>query len=126
MKSSKCFYKLKEYLQDRLEEKLSWVADKVNNGGTLEDVDTIVDAYFYLIKKVCRKDFHFKKPAQVELTDNSMCVLVDGKEYDFHAEIHHNDGKGTECKMRIEVLYIPEQMRVIVQEKLTSKIEHDW
>ena len=88
---------------------------------SLEDIDTIVDDYFYLIKKVRRKKLCFKKPRTVALTDDMMIVLVDGEEYDFDFEIPHNDRKGTESKMEIEALYSPRVMQEIVQDRLSRK-----
>lgn len=54
-----------------------------------------------------------------------MSPYVDGERMNLY-EIPHNDAKGTEAKMELDVLYKPELMRAIVQEKLLLKIEHEW
>lgn len=102
------------------EEKLMKAMHAANYGGTLDDLDTIVDAYFYLIKKIRRKHFIWGNPKQIELTDSLLTVYVDGIEYDFDSEIHHNDGKGTECKLEIETLSRIEWNH-LVQERLMEK-----
>ena len=98
------------------EEKLERAIYKINNGGDMEDIDTIVNAYFQLAKKMYRKNLHFfRKPKTVELTDSSMVIRIDGETYDF-GFIPHNDLRGTGWKMDIEVLYSTDKMRGIVQE----------
>lgn len=109
-----------------IEERLRDAADKVNEGGTMEDADRIVNAYFYLIKKVWHRRFRWKKPVSVCLTDSIFVVVVDGEKMDFGSEIHHSDCRGTESKMELEVLYRPDKMREIVQEKLMAKIQGEW
>ena len=88
----------------------------------MEDINTIVNAYFRLAKKMYRKDLHFfsGSPKTVELTDSSMVIRIDGETYDF-GFIPHNDLRGTGWKMDIEVLYSADQMRGIVQERLSEK-----
>lgn len=112
--------KFMSFLFPNYEEKLMKVIHAVNNGGTLDDLDTIVDDYFYLIKKIRRKHFIRGNPKQIELKDSLLTVYVDGMEYDFNSEIHHNDGKGTECKLEIETLSRIEWNNLI-QERLTEK-----
>lgn len=116
--------KIMEFLVPK--EALERAIYKATYGGDMEDIDTIVNAYFRLAKKMYRKDLHFfKKPKKVELTDRSMIVKIDGQEYDFDF-IHHNDLRGTGWKMDIEVLYCAEEMRDIVQERLNERVEHEW
>ena len=108
------------------EEKLERAIYKINNGGDMEDIDTIVNAYFRLAKKMYRKNLHFfRKPKTVELTDSSMVIRIDGETYDF-GFIPHNDLRGTGWKMDIEVLYSADQMRGIVQERLSDKVAREW
>ena len=49
----------------------------------------------------------------------------DGETYDF-GFIPHNDLRGTGWKMDIEVLYSTDQMRGIVQERLSEKVAREW
>lgn len=107
-----------------IEERLEKAAYQANNGGTMSDVDTIVDDFFFLIKKMYRKR-GIKKLPVVEFREGSMWPVVDGEKMDFD-EIPHNDAKGTEAKMEIGVLYEPEMMREIVEEKLRAKIAQEW
>ncbi|PST31577.1 hypothetical protein C7256_19215 [Enterocloster lavalensis] len=108
------------------EEKLERAIYKINNGGDMEDIDTIVNAYFRLAKKMYRKNLHFfRKPKTVELTDSSMVIRIDGETYDF-GFIPHNDLRGTGWKMDIEVLYSTDKMRGIVQERLSEKVAREW
>ncbi|MCD7909692.1 MAG: hypothetical protein LUH04_18820 [Clostridium sp.] len=107
-------------------ERLEQAIYKLNYGGSMEDIDTIVNAYFRLAKKMYRKNLHFfRKPKSVELTDYSMLIKIDGETYDF-GYIHHNDLRGTNWKMDIEVLYNSQEMRDIVQERLTKRVEREW
>ena len=48
-----------------------------------------------------------------------------GETYDF-GFIPHNDLRGTGWKMDIEVLYSADQMRGIVQERLSEKVAREW
>ena len=90
-----------------------------------KDIDTIVNAYFRLAKKMYRKNLHFfRKPKTVELTDSSMVIRIDGETYDF-GFIPHNDLRGTGWKMDIEVLYSTDKMRGIVQERLSEKVARE-
>lgn len=94
---------------------------KVNEGGDMEDIDTIVADYFYLLKAVLRR----KKPSQVTI-DHVHVVVVDGVPYNFDEWIRHNDAKNTERKMEIEVLFSDNIPRDEVQKRLNEKIEKEW
>lgn len=104
------------------EEKIIRAAEKVNNGGTAEDIDTVVNDYYQLIKKVHKKN----KPRSVELTKYSYLVLIDGIEYDFSSLIHHNDQRNTERKCEIEVLRNGAAPLTVIQERLNRKIGDEW
>ena len=54
-----------------------------------------------------------------------MVIRIDGETYDF-GFIPHNDLRGTGWKMDIEVLYSADQMRGIVQERLSEKVAREW
>lgn len=107
-----------------IEERLEKAVYQANNGGTMDDIDTIVNDFFFLIRKVYRKR-KIKVAPVVEFRENSMWPFVDGEKMDFD-DIPHNDAKGTEAKMEIGVLYEPEIMRESVEEKLREKIEREW
>jgi len=96
---------------------------KVNEGGDVEDIDTIVTDYFYLLKAVYRKG----KPHNV-IIDRNDCyvVVVDGNSYDFDALIRHNDQRNTERKMEIEILFSDNIPSDEIQLRLNKKIEEDW
>ena len=90
--------------------------EKVNSGGTVDDIDTIVKDYLYLI----RKTYKGKKPEKITLTNNPYVIYIDGEEYDFDVLIRHNNQKGTNCKMEIEVL-INESLRDEVERQLNNQ-----
>lgn len=111
-----------KYLEKNMDTLLTAV-QKVNEGGDVEDIDTIVDDYFYLLKSVYRKG----KPHHVSVNrEDSYILIVDGVEYDFDLLIHHNDQKNTERRMEIEVLFSDNIPTNEVQKRLNQKIENEW
>ena len=96
---------------------------KVNEGGNEDDIDIIVEDYFYLLKSVLRK----RKPGHVKVSKNDYYVLtVDGEEYDFDSLIRHNDQKNTERKMEISVLFSGIVSEDEVEKRLNEKIAKEW
>ena len=95
-------------------------------GGSEEDIDTIVDDYFHLIRKTSHKIMRFKRPEKVEFTDHNMILMVDDMEYDFDAYIHHNDSRNSSRKNEIDVLFSSNLSRETVRERLMERIERDW
>ena len=96
---------------------------KVNEGGNIDDIDTIVDDFYGLIKAVHGK----KKPIEVKLDPNYSCkATVDGELYEFDFLIRHNDMKNTERKMEIDVLFTEEIPIEEVERRLIKKINEKW
>lgn len=104
-------------------DKLLTAIKKVNEGGDLEDIDTIVDDYFHLLKAV----YHKGKPHHVTVDrDDYYVLIVDGVAYDFDGLIRHNDQRNTERKMEIEVLFSDNIPADEVQNRLNQKIKDNW
>lgn len=118
--------KLLYFFVPDIEDRLMDAIDKLNNGGSEEDIDTIVNDYFHLIKKTGRKLLRFKKPKKVEFTDHDMILMVDDIEYDFDAYIHHNDSRNSSRKYEIEILFTSNLSRETVRQRLMEKIDRDW
>ncbi len=90
-----------------------------------DDISTVVEDYFELIK-VVRPGI---KPGKVEL-DEEDCdlVIVDGVSYDF-SDIPHDDQMSTGRRMEIEELLCEvygELPVSAVQERLNQKILNEW
>ena len=97
--------------------------DKVNNGGTIDDVDTIARDYFYLLKSVRGG----KAPNNVEIMeDDHSLLLVDGVVYDFDVLIPHRDKRNTGRKMEIEVLFSDDSFLTVIQERLNAMVKNQW
>ncbi|MBS6642369.1 MAG: hypothetical protein KH366_02160 [Clostridiaceae bacterium] len=109
-----------------IEERLDQAIYKLTYGGSEEDIDTIVDDYFHLIRKTSHKIMRFKRPEKVEFTDHNMILMVDDMEYDFDAYIHHNDSRNSSRKNEIDVLFSSNLSRETVRERLMERIERDW
>lgn len=109
-----------------IEERIDQAIYKLNNGGSEEDIDTIVDDYFHLIRKTSRKLLRFKKPEKVEFTDHQMILMVDDMEYDFDAYIHHNDSRNSSRKHEIDVLFSSNLSVETIHQRLMERIERDW
>lgn len=109
-----------------IEERLDQAIYKLTYGGSEEDIDTIVDDYFHLIRKTSHKIMKFKRPEKVEFTDHNMILMVDDVEYDFDAYIHHNDSRNSSRKNEIDVLFSSNLSRETVRERLMERIERDW
>lgn len=108
---------------EKNEEKILWAMPKVNEGGDMEDIDTIVTDYFYLVKKVHGR----KKPAFVAISlQNHNLLIVDDVIYDLNILIRHNDLKNTERKMEIDVLLSDGIPIDEVQRQLNEKIREEW
>ncbi len=107
--------KFLESIMEKRSDEIMAAAEKVNTGGTVDDIDTIVRDYSYLI----RKTYKGKKPQKITLTKNPYLLYIDGEEYDFDVLIRHNTQRGTECKMEIEVL-INESLRDEVERRLNN------
>ena len=107
------------------EEKLERAIYKINNGGDMEDIDTIVNAYFRLAKKMYRKNLHFFRKAQNRGADGFLHGDPHRRGNLRLGFIPHNDLRGTGWKMDIEVLYSTDKMRGIVQERLSEKVARD-
>lgn len=92
--------KLLQYIMEKQSDRILWAIEKVNTGGTVEDIDVIVRDYLYLIRKT------YKGPEiqKITLTNNPYLIYINGVEYDFDVLIRHNNQRGTECKMEIEAL----------------------
>lgn len=104
-------------------EALLLAMQKANEGGSIEDIDTLVADYFYLLKAVHRKG----KPHNVSIDrDDYYVVVVDGVSYDFDELIHHNDQRNTGRKMEIGILFSDDISSDEVQNRLNKKIEEDW
>lgn len=95
--------------------------DKVNEGGSTEDIDTIVTDYFYLVKKIAGK----KKPSKVSIRSCSN-VILDGESYFLYEEIRHNDARNTERYMEIEALFTDNIPTEEVERRLEEKIRNEW
>ena len=85
------------------EDELVKAMQKTNNGGNVDDIDTIVDDYVYLIKKT----YKGSGISHIELTPDPYVIFIDGEKYNFGMLILHNDQKGTGCKVEIETLMMP-------------------
>ena len=109
-----------------IEERLDQAIYKLTYGGSEEDIDTIVDDYFHLIRKTSHKIMRFKRPEKGEFTDHNMILMVDDMEYDFDAYIHHNDSRNSSRKNEIDVLFSSNLSRETVRERLMERIERDW
>lgn len=97
--------------------------EKANGGGGIEDVDTIVEDYYCLLKAVYRGD----KPHNVIVNNEDYYVLtVDGVIYDFDELVHHNDQRNTGRKMEIEILFSDNILCNEVQKRLNDKIANEW
>lgn len=108
---------------EKNEDRLLYAMEKVNEGGTLDDVDTVAEDYFYLLKTILKK----KKPIHVELDpEYHYLVIVDGEPYDFDDYFHHGFGRNNERKMEIDVLMGNNIPHELVQMRLNKKIETDW
>ena len=108
---------------EKNEEKILHAMCKVNEGGDIEDIDTIVQDFFGLIKAVHGK----KKPKDVRLDPNYRCAAtVDGELYEFDFLIRHNDVKNTERKMEIDALYTDEIPIAEVERRLIKMINEKW
>jgi len=104
-------------------DRLLTAMQKVNEGGDIEDIDTIVTDYFYLLKAVHRKG----KPQNVIIDRNHYSVVIaDGSSYDFNMLIPHKDQRNTERKMEIDALFSDNIPREEVQIRLNQKIQEDW
>ena len=96
---------------------------KVNEGGNIDDIDTIVEDFYGLIKAVHGK----KKPTEVRLDPGYACkATVDGELYEFDFLIRHNDVKNTERKMEIDVLFTEEIPVEEVERRLIKMINEKW
>ncbi|MBT9774925.1 hypothetical protein GPL15_00180 [Clostridium sp. MCC353] len=118
--------KLLYFFVPDIEERLEQAIYKLEHGGSEEDIDTIVDDYFHLIRRTSHKIMKFKKPEKVEFTDHDMILMVDDIEYDFDAYIHHNDSRNSSRKYEIEILFSPDLPRETVRERLMERINRDW
>lgn len=97
--------------------------EKANGGGGTEDVGTIVEDYYCLLKAVYRGD----KPRNVMVNSEDHDILtVDGVLYDLDALIHHSDQRNTGRKMEIELLFSDSIPCDEVQNQLNSKIANEW
>lgn len=115
--------KLADNYFDKNSDAIFTAMQKVNEGGNEDDIDIIVEDYFYLLKSVLRK----RKPGHVKVSKNDYYVLtVDGEEYDFDSLIRHNDQKNTERKMEISVLFSETVSENEVEKRLNEKIEQEW
>lgn len=108
--------KLLQHIMEKQSDRILEAMVKVNNGGTVEDIDVIVRDYLYLIRKT------YKGPEiqKITLTDNPYLIYINGEEYDFDILIRHNNLRGTECKMEIETL-IHEGLRNEVERRLNDE-----
>ena len=107
--------------QDRIVQAIA----KVNEGGSEEDIPTVVSDYFYLLKAVYKKK---GKPGKVTVDReyyDYYILYVDGEPYDFNQLIHHNDQRNTGRKMEIEVLYY-EKAADEIERLLNEKIQKEW
>ena len=115
--------KLADNYFDKNSDAIFTAMQKVNEGGNEDDIDIIVEDYFYLLKSVLRK----RKPGHVKVSKNDYYVLtVDGEEYDFDSLIRHTDQKNTERKMEISVLFSETVSENEVEKRLNEKIEQEW
>jgi len=111
-----------EWVNNLLSEKILFAADKVNNGGSAEDMDVIVEDYFHLIRCVHGDE----KPEHVELLEaNCAIVIVDGVKYDLYL-IPHDDGKNTNRRMEIEILINDDTRVTEIQARLNDYIKENW
>lgn len=95
---------------------------KVNHGGDADDLDTIVEDYFLILKSLHKGG----KPEAVVLSEEDFsCVIVDGQEYDLCA-IPHDDEDNTNRRMEIEVLLNEETPIPLVQNELNTYIQNNW
>ena len=101
-----------------------WMAARGGeNRKGMSKTDIIVQDYFCLLKKVCRP----KRPTRIRLSRQDLLqVMADDVPYDFQALIFHNDGKNTERKMEIEVLFTDDIPIEEVQKRLEQKIAEAW
>lgn len=105
---------------EKNEDRILYAMQKVNEGGDVEDIDTIVTDYFYLVKAV-----HRKKPKFVDI-QGLFTLIIDGEPYDLHVLIRHNDSKNTERIMEIEVLLSDRTPLDEIQKRLNEKIDTQW
>lgn len=108
--------KLLQHIMEKQSDRILEAMVKVNNGGTVEDIDVIVRDYLYLIRKT------YKGPEiqKITLTNNPYLIYINGEEYDFDILIRHNNLRGTKCKMEIETL-IHEGLRDEVERRLNDE-----
>jgi len=115
-------YAMKKYVAKH-ETQLINAMSKVNDGGTIDDTDTIARDYFYLLKSVHRGE----APNLVEIMeDDHFSLLVDGERYDFDELISHSDQRNTGRKMEIEVLFTDDSFLPIIQERLNAMVKNHW
>ncbi len=110
---------------ERNQDRIIQAMAKVNEGGSEEDIPTIVSDYFYLLKAVYKKK---GKPGEVKVDReyyDYYLLYVDGEPYDFDQLIRHNDQKNTGRKMEIEVLYY-EGAADEIERLLNEKIQKEW
>lgn len=104
-------------------DKLLAAMQKVNEGGGEEDIDTIVEDYYQLLRAVYRGG----KPAQVSLDpEEADVLLVDGACYDLDALICHNDQRNTGRRMEIEMLLSDRISAMEVERRLNEKVKREW
>lgn len=106
---------LEKFLEKHEDEILKAV--QTNSGGTIEDIDTIVDDYVYLIKKT----YKGSGINHIELTDDPYVIFIDGEKYNFGMLILHNDLKGTGCKVEIETLLVP-SLQAETEKRLNDRL----
>lgn len=94
---------------------------KVNEGGDLEDMDTIVTDYFYLVKKLAGR----KKPSHVSIKGHNT-LIIDGEPRILYQEIRHNDARNTERRMEIEALFSDRIPTDEVEKRLNEMIQTQW
>ena len=114
-------FKILESLVKRRESQILRAMAKVNEGGDLEDMDTIVTDYFYLVKKLAGR----KKPAHVSL-DGYNTLVIDGVPHILYQEIRHNDARNTERYMEIEALFSDQIPADEVEKRLNEMIQTNW
>ncbi len=114
-------FKILDSLMERREGELLRAMAKVNEGGDLEDIDTIVTDYFYLVKKLAGR----KKPSCVSLKGHNTLV-IDGEPRVLYQEIRHNDARNTERCMEIEALFSDRIPADEVEKRLNERIRTQW
>lgn len=116
------FHKLMEHYIERNSDAIIEAMTKVNEGGSYEDIDKIVNDYLWIILKIMK----WRKPMSVVIDNEDYYTLwIDDKKYDLDERISHNDSRNTGRMMEIEVLY-SKAFKSEIEERLNERIKNEW